>query len=124
MCSTPHVGDTGRTPKQEEFVVVFRLLTLLYFTCSTQQGPINTIQTGNLYLCNYMCPDHCFLLLLLAGTVPASYANLKSLTDLYLYNNPGLTGCVPASLGTQLQVSPGFSVDDFVLDATGLKGFC
>jgi hypothetical protein len=58
------------------------------------------------------------------GTVPASYANLKSLTDLYLYNNPGLTGCVPASLGAQLEVSPGFSVDDFVLDATGLKGFC
>ncbi|WIA23594.1 hypothetical protein OEZ85_000305 [Tetradesmus obliquus] len=60
----------------------------------------------------------------LKGTVPASFANLKALTDLYLYNNPGLTGCVPASLGTQLQVSPGFSVDDFVLDATGLKGFC
>lgn len=60
----------------------------------------------------------------LAGTIPASYGNFKCLTDLYLYNNPGLTGCIPASLKSQLEVSPGFAIQDFVMDATKLEGFC
>jgi hypothetical protein len=64
----------------------------------------------------------------LRGPVPATWGNLDNLKDIYLFNNPGLTGCLPAAWKNRLHLSPaGFQqaeADDLLRDGTAIKGFC
>lgn len=59
-----------------------------------------------------------------SGPVPSSWSGMKSLEKLYLYNNPSLSGCVPAGLQEQLQLSFGFGLRDYVEEGTKVEGYC
>jgi hypothetical protein len=59
-----------------------------------------------------------------SGKIPASWSGMTSLSKLWLYNNKQLRGCVPASLEAQLDVTAGFRLKDYVLEDTGVTGFC
>lgn len=49
---------------------------------------------------------------------------MASLEKLYLYNNKGLTGCVPAGLQEALTGSLGFDLKDYVEEGTQVVGYC
>lgn len=57
----------------------------------------------------------------LTGSVPASWSSLTQLREVYLWNNPGLSGCLPASWQPQLAL---FDVDVQVRSGTNISGFC
>lgn len=58
----------------------------------------------------------------LSHSVPKTWAELKQLQAVYLYNNQELTGCVPKSW--KAQFAEDFDADYFLLEGTGLTGFC
>eukprot|EP00775_Hariotina_reticulata_P009398 gene9398-9562_t len=60
----------------------------------------------------------------LSGPVPATWGDLDNLEDIYLFNNPGLTGCLPGAWKGRLQLLPGFQDDEFLRGGTAIKGFC
>jgi len=59
-----------------------------------------------------------------SGTLPSSWGGMSKLEKLYAYNNPKLSGCVPAALKDQLQLSFGFALKDYVEEGTLIKGYC
>jgi hypothetical protein len=58
----------------------------------------------------------------LSLSVPPSWANMPSLRAPYLYNNSELKGCVPKSWKAQLPRD--FDASYYLMDGTGLTGFC
>jgi hypothetical protein len=58
----------------------------------------------------------------LSLSVPPSWSQLKSLKAAYLYNNGELKGCAPSSW--KAQFAPDFDADAYIVEGTGLTGFC
>lgn len=57
----------------------------------------------------------------LTGSVPPSWSNMTQLREVYMWHNPGLVGCLPASWQAQLA---GFDLATDVYDGTNITGFC
>jgi hypothetical protein len=61
----------------------------------------------------------------LKGPVPAAWGSWPSIENVTLYDNPGLTGCLPAAW--QGKVDTRYSengIGDVLTTGTGIKGFC
>jgi Leucine-rich repeat (LRR) protein len=59
----------------------------------------------------------------LKGAIPAFWSNMRDLRKLYLYDNPGMTGCLPHTWQALLEGN-NWDVDKYVLYRTQLTGFC
>jgi hypothetical protein len=57
----------------------------------------------------------------LAGSVPRSWSAMKKLKSVYMYDNPQLRGCLPATWKQQLA---DFDVEANVFSGTNIHGFC
>jgi hypothetical protein len=91
----------------------------LFVACPQLSGPLPTSYGQLKSLVNLSLNDNGF-----SGPIPTSWSGMTSLQKLYLYNNPSLSGCVPAGLQEQLQLSFGFGLKDYVEEGTRVQGYC